>query len=84
MEQTHIHKNITDLEVVLDTIAVEEFISELGREVKYLDNILVEKPWEQDDNPDGLDAQLLMTDEEVFRFQQAQLDNKKLVNPMDK
>ncbi len=84
MEQTHIHQNITDLEAVLDCIAVEDFLFEIANEVKYLDTMLVEKFWEKDEDDEDIDSTELMTDEELFRFQQAQIDKQKLVQTIDK
>jgi hypothetical protein len=54
MEQTHMTKDISELEVILETIAIEIFISDLADERAYLDVLLVEKPWEEDEDEEDV------------------------------
>ena len=49
MEQTHLHPCIPELETILETDCIEDFIESLADEWVNLDAVLLEKPWLDDE-----------------------------------
>lgn len=66
--------DISQLEIILNTTAIEDYIKKLSDERIQLDRVLVDKPWEEEEKEEYINSTSLMTDDELFRFQKAQMD----------
>ncbi len=79
MEQTHLNPNIPELEKILETFCVEDFLEGLAKEVELVKIMRDTRPWDEKvDEAAQLKFQTdTMTNEEYLRFQSTMTPTQK-------